>query len=381
MKKAVSVFFLTILCVLFAGTFGSGFFRDLRNVCAGYGGGIRGLLLTAADRQTVEDKLNADVFPHSGWIDLFGGALRVTGVCSLHEEDGKQIVRLKDDRIAFVWAQRTPSEPQKKWMRALRQAAQDAGASCLYVSIPQKTCPEQTQYCDRGAENRSELTDRSYTDAFAEAGFPVLDLHARMHAEGMRHTQLYFRTDHHWTCETALWAAGELAQELGLPTDDLSPDRFDTQTWSGAFLGSEGKHVGRLYCGMDDFSVRIPRFDVKLTLTDEDETLRTGSFFDVVIYREYLKYDPYGTSMYGAFLGGDKARVRIQNELMPQGKHILLIKDSFSNSMAPYLALTCGQLDLIDLRYFDGWGVQYVLEGGYDAVVVATTHLDMEEPG
>lgn len=379
MKKAVSVAFVCILCALFVGTFCAGYSRDMRNVFLGYGGGIKGLILTATDRDTQDERLNEDMILKYNWIDLFGAALRVTGVNSLREDDGKHIVRLKDDRLAFVRSLRSPSAQQTAWMRSMYETAQAAGSSCLYVSIPQKTCPDQTQYCARGAANRSEITDAVYTEAFGTAGFRVLDLHARMHADGMGHTQLYYKTDHHWTGNTALWAAGVLAQEIGVSAETIRPELFQTQTYPNAFLGSEGKHVGRLYCGTDIFSVPIPQFDTHLTLTfDADQPERTGSFAETILFAEYLTAGPFQSSMYGAFLGGDRGWVRIHNDLMPQGKRVLLVKDSFSNSMAPYLALTCGQIDMIDLRHYSESGIQLVRQGGYDAVIVATTYLSAE---
>ena len=219
MKKALSVIFLTVLCVLFFGTFCSGYFTDLRTMFSGYGGGLKGLILTVMEKDYLDERLNKDVFRHDNWIDLYGGALRLTGVCSLREDDGKHIVRTAGDRVAFVWAQRRPSAQQTEWIRSLRKAATETGADCWYVSIPQKTCPTETVYCDRGAANHSEETDRAYAAVFEDAGFRVLDLHARMHADGLRHEALYYRTDHHWTDSAAFWAAGVAAQEIGLPTE------------------------------------------------------------------------------------------------------------------------------------------------------------------
>ena len=380
MKKALSVIFLTVLCVLFFGTFCSGYFTDLRTMFSGYGGGLKGLILTVMEKDYLDERLNKDVFRHDNWIDLYGGALRLTGVCSLREDDGKHIVRTAGDRLAFVWAQRRPSAQQTEWIRSLRKAALETGADCWYVSIPQKTCPTETVYCDRGAANHSEETDRAYAAVFEDAGYRVLDLHARMHADGLRHEALYYRTDHHWTDSTAFWAAGVAAQEIGLPTEHMDPDLYETEVFPKSFLGSEGKHLGRLYVGMDDFELRIPRFATRLTQTSDGEHPRAGTFSDALFYREYLTRDTFKDSMYGAYLGGDKKLVRIRNELLPRGKRILLFKDSFGNSMASYLAPACGQLDLIDPRFYDGSSVLFAQQGKYDVIVVATTYLDLGKP-
>lgn len=42
------------------------------------------------------------------------------------------------------------------------------------------------------------------------------------------------------------------------------------------------------------------------------------------------------------------------NENNPDGPRIILIRDSFSCALAPFLALSCGELITVDLRYYDG---------------------------
>ena len=44
----------------------------------------------------------------------------------------------------------------------------------------------------------------------------------------------------------------------------------------------------------------------------------------------------------------------MRNENNPDGPRIVLIRDSFSCALAPFLALQCSQLTTIDLRYYEG---------------------------
>ena len=45
---------------------------------------------------------------------------------------------------------------------------------------------------------------------------------------------------------------------------------------------------------------------------------------------------------------------RIYNEVHPEGKRILLLRDSYACALTPFLALSCSELTTIDLRYFEG---------------------------
>ena len=83
--------------------------------------------------------------------------------------------------------------------------------------------------------------------------------------------------------------------------------------------------------------------------------------------------DVYNNSLYSLILHGNYSLVSIRNNLNPDGKRVLLIKDSFSNVIAPYLSLVCGQVDLIDSRYFEGSAVDWVRQNKPDVVMVTMT--------
>lgn len=48
---------------------------------------------------------------------------------------------------------------------------------------------------------------------------------------------------------------------------------------------------------------------------------------------------PYLRNSYAIFCGSDSYFYRVVNHLMPNGKKIALIKDSYANIMVPFLAL------------------------------------------
>ena len=73
----------------------------------------------------------------------------------------------------------------------------------------------------------------------------------------------------------------------------------------------------------------------------------------------------------GVYLNGDAGFVSIRNLLRDDGLHIVMFKDSFADCMAPYLALCCAQIDLIDLRYYEGSSLDYIVRTKPDAVCVS----------
>ena len=346
--------------------------EEIVSVYAGYGGGVRGLLLTAMDHTTLTNKLNENVVLHDRWIDLFGGMQRAAGVDTVEDRDNP-VYRLRNNRVTFVYTDTSPfSDEERESIYTFKQSADGVSARTIFVTIPQKTCSRQSDFMTRGVQTHSEEIDAYRAGVFAEAGFEILDLHEKMHSEGKDHAAMYFRTDHHWTAHAGLWAAKEIGDALGLDTTLLDPSQFTTEKHPGIFLGSEGKHGGRLYCPPDDLDILTPTFDTALTHQIEQDTLRSGSFREGLLFPEQLKparYEDYFP--YSIYLNGDHSFSSIQNTQNPDGMRVLLIKDSFSNSMAPYLALCCAQVDMIDTRFYASSAAAYVAQSKPDAVCVA----------
>ena len=71
---------------------------------------------------------------------------------------------------------------------------------------------------------------------------------------------------------------------------------------------------------------------------------------------------------YKVFLSGNTDLLHIKNEDTDLPK-LLLIKDSFANSLIPFLALHY-DIDVIDLRYYKSSVIDYMGENNFDAVLL-----------
>ncbi len=248
----------------------------------------------------------------------------------------------------------------------------------LYVVAPHKSDPLDPQL-PRGMEDYgNDNTDRLLLSVHA-AGVPVLDLRESIRTAGITNFyDLFFRSDHHWKPEVGLRAASLIAAEINrlygfdLPASLFAPSRYQFKLYRRLFLGALGKKVTRAYAPPDDFRRITPRYDTDLTLSVPDQDLiRRGSFQDVLIResqisdRVYYRRNPYA-----AYLYRDSPILTVENHRRSGGPRILLIKDSFANVVAPFLALTAGQVDVLDLRHFNGSVHAYIERNQPDAVVV-----------
>ena len=176
-------------------------------------------------------------------------------------------------------------------------------------------------------------------------GTDHIDLRASVKAHGNEY--VWFRTDHHWTPLGAYYAYCALSGALGyeaLPISDfretLVSDEFFGTAWSksGAYLTPPDKIYA--FFGDDDGSYYI--YD-KLK----------GKKLDFGLYdRSKLPTK----DKYSFFLGGDHGHIQISNG--KEKPHLLVIKDSYFNSIAPFLCRHF-ELDVIDLRYFSGSVCEY----------------------
>ena len=160
-------------------------------------------------------------------------------------------------------------------------------------------------------------------------------------------TEVWFRTDHHWTPRGAYLAYMLLYDELGYYPMPL-PMHFESltaETLDAPFYGTTYSSAGLSRAEADTLTFyHIPEEERYLCeIVDTDKSF--FGFYD----RSYLE----GKDKYGALIGGNNGRVRITDTAHPDKPTLLVIKDSFSHAMLPYLAQHF-TLEIIDLRYWRG---------------------------
>lgn len=376
MKKVCAIVFLALIVTLGACTCVRIGIYALPEYLRRDGGRLSAMKAFVAD---TDSNLQQQMLFRGNWIDLFGGVMRLTGTDMLADPLEKlKLYKMRNGSVTFIIDKREPFDAnQLAAIRDLKAAGDAAGAESWFVAIPQKPCSKEPSLglALRGAVDYAEQIGAYRMQTFEEAGYSVLDLHAAMHEKQNLHDQLFFKTDHHWTPDAGLWAAGRIAEALHIPAETLDTAHFKPLVYPNRFLGTEGNRCGRLYCACEDMSIPIPQAQTQFTVCAAGDPDKTGSFADVMFDpAEYSESKSvYDLRLYGMILNGDHAYVSIRNLQNPDGKRVLLIKDSFSNVIAPYLALVCREVDLIDVRNFEGSTADWVRQNKPDAVMVTMT--------
>ena len=153
-------------------------------------------------------------------------------------------------------------------------------------------------------------------------------------------SELYYRTDHHWTSEGAFQAACAYRSSLGLPC--LNREDYTMQSYK-PFYGSAYSSSGLWLTEPDELELWYSGNVVQVTN-------ETGAVNQSVFYPERLEEQ----DKYQVYLDGNHSLVRIENLSLKSEdrRNLLVIRDSFSNSLGCFLADVYSKVILVDLRYY-----------------------------
>jgi hypothetical protein len=158
---------------------------------------------------------------------------------------------------------------------------------------------------------------------------------------------IYYRTDHHWTSLGAFKAYTAAADYL-----DYTPyalEDFDVESINNSFQGT-------LFSKTLDQSVTKDSIDLYtlknagFTLTETTSNGVTEESYDSIFFKEYLEVkDKYST-----YTGSNVAVCTITKngaDAADADSSLLIIKDSYANSMIQFLANNYDCVTMIDMRY------------------------------
>ena len=269
----------------------------------------------------------------------------------------------------------------------LKEVSEQYGAHFLYCAAPGK---ELYEAFPLNAENSFAENYKSYLTQLEGSGIPVLDCSAAFRERNLPDSDLFYKTDHHWQIRTGFHAASAICEELsrryGFVYDPFYSDlsNYTITVYPDWFLGSKGKKTGTYFtsCGPDDFELITPGFPTQFREEQPFRNeVREGRFEDTLLYMKNMKKDFYKVNTYATYSGGDFRLQIMKNMLNPEGRKILMVRDSFACAAAPFLALYTSELHLCDMRnfsYFIGDKINvedYIRETRPDYVVVLFTGI------
>ena len=256
--------------------------------------------------------------------------------------DGRYFARVTDD--SFDWASLAKNAG---YIRDFFDANGDKACTALIVPNPGSVLsgklPENAPFYNE---------DRAFTVLSDTLGGALLDSRQTLSAVD----DPYYHTDHHWTTMGAqaaytLWAqaTGHTARSYDLT---LATDSFRGTLYSKVLLPDS----------VYDSVYYAPEITVESVVCDGKD----GALYDLSALEQKDKYE--------LFLGGNYGQCVITTGT-ENGKHLLLVKDSFANSFVPFLTGDYETITMIDLRYYRGSMAELAAEADDILVLTEVTNL------
>lgn len=186
-----------------------------------------------------------------------------------------------------------------------------------------------------------------------------------------KNEKLYFNTDHHWTTDGAYIGASVY---LRSQDKELAPQAaFDVQTASENFYGTIYSKVAGLGTIKPE-ELALPRalpenLSIETDGPPADALSADGEKSMPQLSGIYDESKLDGKDKYAVYFGGNYGRLTIKNPSAKEKSSLLIFKDSYVNSMVPYLLDNYAQITMIDLRYYNE-SVPGLLSEGWDEVLV-----------
>ncbi len=203
------------------------------------------------------------------------------------------------------------------------------------------------------AADKLPLIHDSYNDdtyfaetakTLGESGVNFVDLRETFKQKYAEGVQLYYRTDHHWTTDGAYEGYVKLCEKLGVQPADK--DSF-AKTAYGGFYGTTYSTSGYWLTKPDSITVYDNQENTDKNITVKISEDGKENHYGSMFFYNHIDED----DKYPVFLDGNHALTEIQNKNAKNGT-IVVIKDSFSHSLAPFLAENYSKVVLVDLRYY-----------------------------
>lgn len=229
----------------------------------------------------------------------------------------------------------------------------------VFSLIPTQACI-WAERLPAGAPNASQTDILSQAQA-AVPGALWADLYAPLWAH--KGEDIFYRTDHHWTSLGAYYGYTGLAEALGY--EPVSLDSYTETIRSTQFYGTVFSSSGVRWVSPDTISTYVP--DTGITVTEHSYDSK-GNPIEIprALYVEsFLSVK----DKYSMFLGGNQSLgvVKTPNTDKPK---LLIIRDSYADSLVPFLTPHFSEIHLIDLRYYKLSIQNYVEQNGIDQALV-----------
>lgn len=354
MNKKYSIFITVLFCVFIFG-FGIALFvlpdktfsEQENRYLAQWKAPTLSTLQSGRFMEDFEDYV-VDQFPlRDSWISLKAWCEKLLG-----KEENNAVYFGTDDKTLFAQFTAPTEAELAKRVDYVNTLADNLIVPVYFSLIPDKSYV----WAQRLPENAPLVDDGSMLDAAAALCSPWvnwIDLKDAITGE-----DAFYRTDHHWSTMGAYQGYLALTDAMNGSAEPLD---YAPTLVSNAFYGTTWSSSGASWVTPDEMYTWVPETDNITVTRYPNGEAEAGEL--------YVEEKLEQKDKYSMFLGGNQPLCIIRNSSV-QGGRLLVIRDSYADSLAPFLALSYSEVHLFDLRYNRTSIQEYVTEHDIDQVLV-----------
>lgn len=173
-----------------------------------------------------------------------------------------------------------------------------------------------------------------------------------------RDEPVYYRTDHHWTSLGALYGADIICRAFGF--SGIKPEAYRPVQVSDSFFGTSWSSAAAVWTAPDCVERYVSDEDISVTIYPEGEAVEGTLYAEECLQKK---------NQYEYFLGGNQPLTVIRSD-HAEGTKIMLLRDSFSDCLVPFLTDSFSEIHLFDLRYNHTSVLDYIRDNQISQVAV-----------
>ena len=169
----------------------------------------------------------------------------------------------------------------------------------VYIQAPNKMIKG---YTPKGVYeyNYSNQNADDFIKGLKKAKVDTLDLRETIKKEKMNNRELFYKTDHHWTTQTAFWTFQKIVElmqkKYGISVDQehfyTDLENYHVVQSNEVFLGALGRRVGSSISGLDDYTFIEPAFETDYAVYNGVQSLetpiKTGDFTNAIVSQDII---------------------------------------------------------------------------------------------
>ena len=295
-----------------------------------------------------------DQFPfRDSWTTVKAASELISG-----KKENKGVYICEGETLVEAYKAPSPAQLETN-IEAVNSLASNASIPVYFCLVP-GVSEINSDILPKNAPNDSQKAIIDY--AYSKSGALNIDMYGALkpHAD----EYIFYRTDHHWTSLGAFYGYEVIMNAMGRASAPLSD--FNRRIVSEEFFGTIYSKSGMSWLSPDEIEIFADQDEgifVYNYLSEDDEV--TG-IYDFTMLEKKDKYS--------MFMGGISPLIRVVSG-NTDGKRLLVLRDSYADSLVPFIQSEFAEIHMMDLRYYktqlyDSSLTEYIAENGIDEVLV-----------